>query len=168
MRRSPRGRCSGIEALRAERHVGPRTKRLHFGSRVPIKQGRTVRHTRHYTVDQALASRVWIAERVRRVRSARRTLEELGPCLGAGIRVLDPMSGGSYPSREVAGPLIQLSLAVADLESVEVVLRDIDSGLVEFPSMREGCEIYLCWRVEEDEIRFWHPVDSTYSARQPL
>ncbi len=129
---------------------------------------RTVRHTRHYTLEQAHAARGWVAARVRWVRGARQTLEAFGPALAAGIGALDPESGGSYPSRELAGPLVTLSRAIADLESVEVVLRDVDDGLVDFPAIREGREVYLCWQLDEDEIRYWHPVDTGVASRRPL
>lgn len=127
-----------------------------------------MRHTRHYTLEQAHAARGWVGERVRCVRRARRTLASLGPGVAVGIGTLDPESGGSYPSRELARPLVTLSRAVSDLESVEVVLRDVERGDVDFPAIRDGCEVYLCWRLEEDQIRFWHPVDSGYAGRRPL
>ncbi len=127
-----------------------------------------MRHTRHYTLEQAHAARGWVAERVRRVRCARRTLESLGPGVAAGIGTLDPEAGGSYPSRELARPLVTLSCAVSELESVEVVLRDVEHGDVDFPAIRDGCEVYLCWCLDEEEIRFWRPVDSGYAGRRPL
>jgi hypothetical protein len=119
-------------------------------------------------LEQAHAARGWVGERVRCVRRARRTLASLGPGVAVGIGTLDPESGGSYPSRELARPLVTLSRAVSDLESVEVVLRDVERGDVDFPAIRDGCEVYLCWRLEEDQIRFWHPVDSGYAGRRPL
>ncbi|MGO9751611.1 MAG: DUF2203 domain-containing protein [Solirubrobacteraceae bacterium] len=129
---------------------------------------RTVRHTRHYTLEQAHAARGWVAQRVLWVRIAHHALEAFGPGLAAGIGALDPESGGSYPSRELAGPLVRLSRAVSDLESVEVVLRDVDGGRVDFPAIREGREVYLCWQLDEGEIRFWHPVDAGFAGRRPL
>jgi hypothetical protein len=127
-----------------------------------------MRHTRHYTLEQAQAARDWVAERVRWVREARAELQELGPRALESIGELDPLTGGSYPSQETAGPLVALSRALAELESVEVVLRDIERGLVDFPAIREEHEVYLCWLVDEDEIRHWHPLDAGFAGRQPL
>ena len=53
-------------------------------------------------------------------------------------------------------------------ESMEVVLRDLDRGLVDFPSLREGQEVYLCWEEGEDQIGFWHDPDTGFGGRQPL
>jgi hypothetical protein len=49
-----------------------------------------------------------------------------------------------------------------------VVLKDIDMGLVDFPSLRDGREIYLCWRYGETQVSFWHEIDSGFSGRQPI
>ncbi|MGO9902064.1 MAG: DUF2203 domain-containing protein [Solirubrobacteraceae bacterium] len=127
-----------------------------------------MRHTRHYTLEQAQAARGRVAERVRWARSASRALEAFGPRLAAGICALDPESGGSYPCRELAGPLVKLSRAISDLESDEVVVRDVDGGLVDFPAIRDGREVYLCWQLDEDEIRHWHPIDTGFASRRPL
>ncbi len=127
-----------------------------------------MQHTRHYTLEQAHAARGWVAERVLWVRRARAALEELGPRVVAGLGALDPESGGSYPSRELARPLLILSRAIADLESIEVVLRDVERGLVDFPAIRDGREVYLCWLLDEDEIRYWHPIDAGFAGRRPL
>ena len=52
---------------------------------------------------------------------------------------------------------------------MEIVLRDLERGLVVFPSMREGREVYLCWvEREEDEIAYWHDLEAGFAGRQPL
>jgi hypothetical protein len=127
-----------------------------------------MRHERHYTIDQANAVRGWVAERVRWVREARASLLELGGRTREAIGALDPDTGGSYPGRDVARPLVELSRAVGELEAVDVVLRDIDRGLIDFPAIRDGEEVYLCWLLDEDEIGFWHHPDAGFAGRQPL
>jgi hypothetical protein len=127
-----------------------------------------MRHERHYTIEQANAVREWVADRVRWIREARASLVELGGRAGEAVAVLDPDTGGSYPGREVAAPLVELSRAVSELEAVDIVLRDIDRGLIDFPAIREGEEVYLCWLLDEDEIGFWHHPDTGFAGRQPL
>jgi Uncharacterized conserved protein (DUF2203) len=127
-----------------------------------------VRHTRHYTHEQASSVRFWVAERVGWIRDARAVLVALGRRASEAVAALDTSSGGAYPGREVARPLVELSRAVAELEAVEVVLRDAERGLVDFPAVRDGQEIYLCWLVDEEEIRFWHPIESGFAGRRPL
>ena len=49
-----------------------------------------------------------------------------------------------------------------------IIVRDISSGLVDFPHMRQGREVYLCWIGGEDSIEFWHETDRGFAHRQPL
>jgi hypothetical protein len=128
-----------------------------------------VRHERHYTVEQANAARGWVAERVGWIRDARARLVALGERAGDALKALADEAGGAYPGRDVARPLVELSRAVGELEAVDVVLRDLDQGLIDFPALRDGEEVYLCWLLEEeDEIGFWHDPDAGFAGRQPL
>lgn len=47
-------------------------------------------------------------------------------------------------------------------------LKDPDTGLIDFLSLRNGKEVYLCWRLGEDRIRFWHTLDGGFAGREPL
>jgi hypothetical protein len=49
-----------------------------------------------------------------------------------------------------------------------IIVRDVASGLVDFPSLREGREVYLCWISGEDRIEYWHETDRGFAHRQPL
>ena len=127
-----------------------------------------MRHERHYTLEQANAVRGWVSERVDWIRDARNQLVAMGDHATDAIDALDPESGGSYPGRDVARPLVELSRAVGELEAVDVVLRDVDRGLVDFPSLRDGEEVYLCWLLDEREIGYWHVPEAGFAGRQPL
>jgi hypothetical protein len=127
-----------------------------------------MRHERHYTLEQANAVRGWVSERVRWIRDARNELVALGGRATEAVNALGTEDGGSYPGRDVARPLVELSRAVGELEAVDVVLRDVDRGLVDFPSLRDGEEVYLCWLVDEGEIGFWHVPEAGFAGRQPL
>jgi hypothetical protein len=128
-----------------------------------------MRHEHHYTLEQANAVRSWVAARVGWIRSARARLVALGSRATDAVAALDASAGGSYPGREVARSLVEISRAVGELEAVDVVLRDIDRGLIDFPSMRDGEEVYLCWLLDdEDEIGFWHEPDAGFAGRRPL
>jgi hypothetical protein len=146
-------------------------------------------HERHYTLEQASAVMGWVAERIERIRAAHRMLVALGAEAGDAIAALDPTSGGSYPGRAVAQPLVELSRTVGELEAVDIVVRDFERGLVDFPAVRSRTtrvasiqarldaesspdaseEIYLCWLVdEEQEIGFWHAPEAGFAGRRAL
>ena len=58
--------------------------------------------------------------------------------------------------------------AVAQLQEVGGALKDLDLGLVDFHGLREGEVVFLCWKLGEERIRFWHTLEGGYAARQPL
>jgi hypothetical protein len=121
-------------------------------------------HRRHFTLAQANALRPWVAARVRRLRFAR---DELGyaddPSGRSGIA-----TGGSWPGRRYAVAAVTLLLTLEELDRLDIVVRDADRGLVDFPALRDGEEIYLCWLVGEPQIGHWHPLEAGFLGREPL
>ncbi|MDE2815590.1 MAG: DUF2203 domain-containing protein [Chloroflexota bacterium] len=83
-----------------------------------------------------------------------------------------------YPRPEAASALPQLREIQALRDEAEalikeiveqgVALKDIEQGLIDFPAERDGRIVYLCWKHGEDEIRFWHELDTGFAGRQPL
>jgi hypothetical protein len=57
---------------------------------------------------------------------------------------------------------------VRQLEHLGVLVKDLDRGLVDFPALREGEEVLLCWEVGEDEVAFWHGIEEGFAGRKPL
>lgn len=58
--------------------------------------------------------------------------------------------------------------ALREVEKIGAQVKDIGTGLVDFPAKLHGKEVLLCWRLGEDRIRYWHDPDSGFSGRQPL
>ena len=77
---------------------------------------------------------------------------DLHPC---AVRPRDGMSLRNEHDRD----------AVQDLG---LLVKDLDAGLVDFPSVRDGEEVLLCWRLGEDEVAFWHGYDDGFAGRRPL
>ena len=127
--------------------------------------GTGMEHRRHYTLAQANALRPWVAERVRRLRSARARLERCDP-LELAARV--SLSGGGWPGRAHAEAATTLVLTLEELDRLDVVVRDADRGLVDFPALREGQEVYLCWLVGEPEVAHWHGLGAGFLGRRPV
>jgi hypothetical protein len=55
-----------------------------------------------------------------------------------------------------------------DIEVLGVVVKDFEQGLCDFPHLRDGEMVYLCWKLDEDSIKWWHEVDAGYQGRQPI
>lgn len=62
----------------------------------------------------------------------------------------------------------QLNERLARLNAWGVELKGLDEGLIDFPSEREGRVVYLCWRLGEERIAWWHELDAGFGGRQPL
>lgn len=58
--------------------------------------------------------------------------------------------------------------AIEELESSGVVIKSVDEGLLDFPSLRFNEEIWLCWKEGETEIKFWHGKDEGFNGRKPV
>ena len=125
-----------------------------------------MKHARHYTVDQANAALEWVAERIERVRAAREGLtdEEAREALSDAA----PGNGGGPPGRVVSEAFLALRNAVNELEEMDIVLRDVDRGLIDFPAIRDGREVYLCWEEGEDRVEYWHDIDAGFGGRQEI
>jgi hypothetical protein len=52
--------------------------------------------------------------------------------------------------------------------AMEVIVKDLAEGLVDFPSLLHGREVYLCWKLGEDGIHWWHEIEAGFAGRQPL
>jgi hypothetical protein len=62
----------------------------------------------------------------------------------------------------------EVAQCVERLERLGVVVKDLDRGLVDFPALREGEEVLLCWQVGEEEVAFWHGLDEGFAGRKAL
>jgi hypothetical protein len=123
-------------------------------------------HERHYTVEQANAALPWVGERLERIRKALMTLEE--PEQVRAFEQLETIDGGGYPGRRAAAAVLTLLSAATELEALDIVLRDPRRGLVDFPSIRDGTEVYLCWKLDEGRVEWWHAPEAGFAGRQPL
>ena len=66
------------------------------------------------------------------------------------------------------GLIDQMAAGVARIDELGIALRDIPTGLVDFPALVNGRQVWLCWRRDEDAIHFWHELDSGFGGRRPL
>jgi hypothetical protein len=86
----------------------------------------------------------------------------------AALTEAGPTNGGGEAGRVVSEAFLELQRALGELQELEIVLRDLDRGLIDFPSLRGGREIYLCWQDGEDSVAFWHDTDTGFAGREPL
>ena len=116
-----------------------------------------------------------IGEFLAEARKQKRALDSITAEIStAALRVM--MLGGSLPpfaelnrrktQREKVAE--QLARTVEEIQQTGCVIKDLEMGLVDFPSRREGEEIYLCWKLGEKRIVYWHGIEEGYAGRKPL
>jgi hypothetical protein len=66
------------------------------------------------------------------------------------------------------GLIDQMQAGVSRLVEMDITLRDIASGLIDFPALVTGRPIWLCWRLGEADVAHWHPHDEGFDTRRPL
>lgn len=118
---------------------------------------------RTYTRTEANAFLPELTERLERIRRARRVLIETAQQVDTDAPVTN---------EGPAGPYLQASQTLKrELEAViaaGVVLREAETGLVDFSGNVDGESVWLCWKLGEPEVGFWHPLDTGFSSRNPL
>jgi hypothetical protein len=77
-------------------------------------------------------------------------------------------NGGSRAASRLVPEFDRLRELVHKVQDQGVILKDMGIGLLDFPSLRDGREVYLCWRYDEQRIGFWHETDAGFAGRQPL
>ncbi|MBI2815566.1 MAG: DUF2203 domain-containing protein [Acidobacteria bacterium] len=85
----------------------------------------------------------------------------------AGGRVID-LPYWINRKRETGEWSLQLRSAAEQIQDSGCLLKDLDSGLIDFPSEVDGREIYLCWKLGEPAITFWHNTDEGFAGRKPI
>ena len=117
-----------------------------------------------YTVEEANAVLARLRDSLARIREARREVLRSGWRVGARAGA----NGGGPEGTAYLEALSILREEVEGLAGEDIILRDAESGLVDFPSLREGRVVQLCWRLGEDRVEHWHEVDAGFQARKPL
>ena len=77
-------------------------------------------------------------------------------------------NGGSLQGADYINCVLKINSLTQGLESKGCVLKGIEHGLVDFPSLRDGKEVYLCWKNPEERIEYWHDIQSGFAGRQRI
>jgi hypothetical protein len=90
--------------------------------------------------------------------------EEIQAIIDSG----SPFEGFIKKKQELNAGVTNLYKAIEHLEGTGVVIKSVDEGLLDFPSRRFDEEVWLCWKVGENQIKFWHGKDEGFMGRKPL
>jgi len=121
---------------------------------------------KHYTLEEARALLPHVRLWLKRIRQLRDELQKRD----------QKMTEMMEPGRDLGGPMVNEWLrTLADMKDVlmefqrrEIQIKDLERGLLDFPAIIGGKEVFLCWEQEEQDIEFWHDLDTGYAGRERL
>jgi hypothetical protein len=124
-------------------------------------------HPKHFTLDEANRTLTVLAPRLERLGRMMAELEAHAPPAPPDLRTFGLEGGQAVPLTYLRG-VEAVAEETGRLAASGVVVRDLRKGLIDFPALLDGREVFLCWQRGEDEIAFYHEQDAGFSGRQPL
>ena len=120
---------------------------------------------RVYTIEEADALLPELRERLVRIREARQVMLRHAKLVKERVAA---DGGGTHGGRDYWDAQSTLRAEIERLAEENILLRDPESGLVDFPGEREGRRVWLCWRLGEERVGHWHELDIGFIGRKPL
>jgi len=125
-----------------------------------------VHFSKHYSIEEARALlpliRQWLSELDARQKQLH-TLDERVAALLAGGN-----DAGGEPVNQLIKTLAQCQQFLQEFRRRQIQVKDLRRGLLDFPAVRDGREVFLCWEKDEEDIEFWHDLEAGYGGRERL
>lgn len=122
-----------------------------------------------FTVEEANALLPTVRDILTRIQRAHKRLGSYQPAAKKAAEAAEKGGGGIPNGPQYAALLTELTAQIGELDELGVQLKDFDRGLVDFPSMRDGKVVLLCWQMGEgDELEWWHDVEAGFAGRTRL
>ena len=122
-----------------------------------------------FTIQEANALLPSVRAIVGKIQQAHRNVSRYRDEAKKASEAAEKGGGGISAGVVYATALTELTSRISELEILGVQLKDFERGLVDFPSLRDGRVVLLCWQMGEgDELEWWHDVDAGFAGRTPL
>jgi len=122
---------------------------------------------RIFTVEEASRLLPRIRSILEEVGGEWRRVRELNPEIQK-VRDKTPLDGFSPFGVEYVESVSHLMYLLHQIKDMGVIVKDVDKGLCDFPYMRDGKVVYLCWHLGEESIGYWHDIEAGFAGREPL
>ena len=120
-----------------------------------------------YTVAEARAILPEIKRLMGLAQAARGEILRLRPDIWPILRKAAG-NGGNPATNDLFQEFLKLERGIKGMMALGIVIKDLDQGLADILSERQGRKVYLCWRHGEADLRFWHDLNAGFSGRQPI
>ena len=123
-------------------------------------------HKKHFTLEQARTILTGIVHLVEELAELKRSLDERGYDV-----YRHQYFGGSGPNGQKIFPteLERLVEITKQLDGRGIIIKGFDEGLIDFPHIRSnGEEVYLCWKIGEKDVFYWHSIPDGFAGRKPI
>ena len=122
----------------------------------------------HYTLEEARALLPQVRQWLERLVQARRQILQ--------FEFDDPVGEATTAGQDVGGPdinrnvtaMVEAKAVLREFQEREIQIKDVNRGLIDFPAIVDGREVFLCWEQGEDDIEFWHDLETGYGGREKL
>ena len=122
-----------------------------------------------FTVEEANSLLPSVRPIVKSIQKSHRRLARFQTAAKQAAEGAESGGGGFEEGPRYARILVELSTSAGQLERLGIQLKDYHQGLIDFPSMRDGRVVLLCWKADEgDQVEWWHDVEAGFAGRQPL
>ena len=122
-----------------------------------------------FTIDEANALLPSVRDILLRLKRSRQRLAKHSSEAKLAAENAEQGGGGMANGHLYAQRLISFTSEMGELDSLGVQLKDFERGLIDFPTLRDGRVVLLCWQLGEgDELEWWHDVDTGFAGRTPL
>ena len=122
--------------------------------------------SKHYTIDEARALLPRIREWLSDLEMCQLRLQSLDERVAALLKNGD--DAGGEPVNQLIKTLAQCQQLLQEFRKRQIQVKDLRRGLLDFPALRNGREVFLCWEKDEDDIEFWHDLEAGYGGRERL
>jgi hypothetical protein len=125
-----------------------------------------VQFSKHYTLDEARALLPRIREWLLALEQSQINLQSLDQRVAALLKRGD--DAGGEPVNQLIKTLAQCQQILQEFRRRQIQVKDLRRGLLDFPALRDGREVFLCWEKDEEDIEFWHDLETGYGGRERL
>jgi hypothetical protein len=121
---------------------------------------------KHYSRDEARALLPQIRQWLQQLDKLRQQFNQLDGRVAQRLASNEDIGGELVNNRIKC--LVELARVRREFDRREIQIKDLDRGLIDFPAIIGGREVFLCWEQDEDDIEYWHDLDTGYAGRERL